>query len=311
MSYQKAWGETVAMSGRYLDNAMETNVLAPLQHSLAEYDRLAELWDEREKRRKDFDYYRAKTIELEKRREKQSDDKIARNEAKLEQSRRIFTALTDEARQRMRELINERYATFGAPFTQLVAAERAFVAELGKQQDTLAQWSSELAIANASQAAHARPSRRREAVSREALVEEAPLAGHDFDRSRAASLEDARAAQAPYAGTGAAPQPEVGCGAAHVTCDSAPARLRRREAARAFARTCVHMTSSTSACPIPLVTAARRYRPCCRWINSRCRMAARTRATALRRPQGWACPTMRQRMGPSSRAAAVRTTRST
>lgn len=258
VSNQKAWGETVAMSGRFLDNLMEANVLTPLQHSLAEYDRLAEIWDERVKRRMDYDYYRrarwgraaegalvasprawrpscsfacahtparlapparacvgagaplrrTKTGALEQRREKQSDEKIARNEAKLEQSRRVYEALTEEARKRMRELISERYATFGAPFTQMVSAERAFIVELHKQQEGLAQWSNDVAIAAAAQSSHARPSRRRESLSREALVAEAPVAGAYTDRSRTASVEEV----GPYGrggGGGAVAEPEV------------------------------------------------------------------------------------------------------
>lgn len=110
---------------------------------------------------------RSKTTELEKRRtgtEKNVaavDEKIARNEAKLRQSREVFEALTSEVRTRMRELISERFHAYGAPLTQLLAAERGYHVGIAAALEPLGKWTGEAALSRAAQQAAARPSRRR------------------------------------------------------------------------------------------------------------------------------------------------------
>mmetsp|Transcript_24250 Transcript_24250/g.65730 ORF Transcript_24250/g.65730 Transcript_24250/m.65730 type:complete len:506 (+) Transcript_24250:120-1637(+) len=171
-AHHELWTESAALSSRYLDTLMEQRVITPLQAQLEEYERLFHLLEERQKRRQDYDYYRTKTTTLAtkveskgKAEDEKEAQKVARNNEKLQHAKQVFDALTDETRQRMRELIAERYDFFGCPLTQFVAAERAFFTGIGRSYGKVEQWTRDGALSAAVQAMLARPSRRRESTA--------------------------------------------------------------------------------------------------------------------------------------------------
>jgi hypothetical protein len=114
---------------------------------------------------------RGKTTELEKKRDQKGmDEKIARNEQKLQHTRQIYLALTAEARTRMREMSAERFDFFGGPFTQLVAAERAFFGGVTQALEPLGETTSEDALRRAGMTMSARPSRSRPPLTLEMIL---------------------------------------------------------------------------------------------------------------------------------------------
>ncbi|KAG8467942.1 hypothetical protein KFE25_006994 [Diacronema lutheri] len=192
----QAWQEAGALSIRQLEQVVDDAVLEPLKAHLAEFDKVADLWEHRRKRRQDFDYYRGKTTELEKKRgEKNMDEKISRNAFKLEQSRQIFLALTEEVRARMRELMSERFAFYGGPLTQVLAMQRNYFGGVFTAFAPFAKWTSEQALASAKNAMDARPSRRRAMLTVEQIV--AGEMGADAGQDKGWAAEDDHQANPP------------------------------------------------------------------------------------------------------------------
>ncbi|KAJ1623797.1 hypothetical protein T492DRAFT_1052197 [Pavlovales sp. CCMP2436] len=191
----RGWHDAGVVAVAQLDTSFEIKVVEPLVSMVIEFDTVAKMWEERRKRRQDFDYYRGKTSEMEKKRgEKNMDEKIMRNEQKLEQTGQLFRALTDETRTRMRELISERFAFYGGPLTQLMAIERGYHAGVAKALEPLSQWTSDAALDSAQNVMAARPSRRRPTLTLDAILAgEAPLPGEEGGREeRSWSVDEDR-----------------------------------------------------------------------------------------------------------------------
>mmetsp|Transcript_10096 Transcript_10096/g.29744 ORF Transcript_10096/g.29744 Transcript_10096/m.29744 type:complete len:280 (-) Transcript_10096:323-1162(-) len=115
----------------------------------------------------------------------------------------------------MRELINERYDFFGGPFTQLVAAERAFHAGLARGFTPLEPWTSDTAIHTAIRAMKERPSRTREstALAQLGMLTSRPSTEGAGMRDRASSFassgDEGKGAENPFAVPPAEPQVPV------------------------------------------------------------------------------------------------------
>lgn len=161
MANQRSWHQGSSLSSKFMDQDVETHVITPIQKHLDEFDRIAKLWEERNKRKKDYDYYRTKITSLEQKRDKDKEEKLRRNEVKLSQAKQIFQALTDESRTRMRDIIAERFDFFGSPFCHLLATERAFLQGLHASMEPFDQWTSDQGLRGAAERMRGRPSRKR------------------------------------------------------------------------------------------------------------------------------------------------------